>query len=570
MMKRYITILFWLICISSSYASTTWNLQGVDYKVDTLYHAKIGPGTTQTTLSLSGTVNLRVYYSTTELDNPNVDVKILMGRKNLTSKVTVPNIPLDYSDTKNVYFVGVNSDFFSADGPIGTTVSDGTLYKSYKGTGWFSFGIDNSKKLYFGEPYTTFKMVSPNAGQVSIKAVNVARSTNELILYTSLKGTSTGTSSDGVEVGAVAVDGGLKANGTTKMRVVSGPISGVGNMTIPSDGFVLSGTGFTTSPLLNMKIGEEFEITPTIYIDNKAVANITQMSGGCPVILKSGVIQNNQGLLDHLSTRQPRTSVGVNSEGNKMVILVVDGRLSGISEGVTSKDLAAIMLCTGCSDAINFDGGGSSTFYTNKFGILNVPSDGSPRAVKDGLYLSTPQIDDNEIKEIRFTDYVAKVEQNTAYTPNIYGYNSNGALIDTNVGDITLSCDSKLGVVQAGGKSIFCTGNGIFALTAKYKDIIASIPVTVVSQGGGVEENIDKREIVIFPNHIKTGENITLRLNGSGVVKIFSLNGQLLQVLNISGNNSIESISTNNLTSGIYFIEVETPSIRMTEKIIIE
>ena len=53
MKNSYSLLLFLLSCIPfGSFASTTWKLQNVEYRVDTLSHVVIGPGTTQTTLML--------------------------------------------------------------------------------------------------------------------------------------------------------------------------------------------------------------------------------------------------------------------------------------------------------------------------------------------------------------------------------------------------------------------------------------------------------------------------------------------------------------------------------------
>lgn len=280
MKYRIILILLLMLRFNTEInASLTWDLQGKTYTVDTLSHAVIGPGTTRTTLALDGAVKLKVFYTTTDMENPNVNLKLIMGKDNIKSYVTVPAMPASHDDSENIYFAGVNSDFIGGMGPVGTTVANGELYKSYKGTGWYAVGIDKDKKLYSGSPYTTFRMVSPNAGQASIKAVNNTRSSNELILYTSRLGSSTGTSGTGVEVGAVAVDGHLKSDGTTKMRVVTAPVKNSGNMNIPENGFVLSGTGFTADIIAKMQLGEEFEVTPTIYFDNVVKTGITEMSG---------------------------------------------------------------------------------------------------------------------------------------------------------------------------------------------------------------------------------------------------------------------------------------------------
>ncbi len=57
----------------------------------------------------------------------------------------------------------------------------------------------------------------------------------------------------------------------------------------------------------------------------------------------------------------PRTAFGLSRDRKTFVILAVDGRQPGYSEGATCADLADILLREGCADAINMDGGGSTS-----------------------------------------------------------------------------------------------------------------------------------------------------------------------------------------------------------------
>jgi len=87
--------------------------------------------------------------------------------------------------------------------------------------------------------------------------------------------------------------------------------------------------------------------------------------------------------------RHPRTVVGVSRDGEKLYILVVDGR-SEISRGMNWKELAKTIADAGAYDALNLDGGGSSTFVlrdpaTNELQILNHPSDKKERSVANVL-----------------------------------------------------------------------------------------------------------------------------------------------------------------------------------------
>jgi exopolysaccharide biosynthesis protein len=75
--------------------------------------------------------------------------------------------------------------------------------------------------------------------------------------------------------------------------------------------------------------------------------------------------------------RHPRTAVGVCPDG-KFIILVVDGRIPAHSNGATLYDLALFFKKLGATEALNLDGGGSSTFLVRKgeeFELLNTPAD---------------------------------------------------------------------------------------------------------------------------------------------------------------------------------------------------
>jgi len=83
---------------------------------------------------------------------------------------------------------------------------------------------------------------------------------------------------------------------------------------------------------------------------------------------------------------QPRTAIGVIDE-NHLVIVVVDGRDTGYSRGVTMTELAEIMVSLGATTAYNLDGGGSSEMWFDGE-VVNQPSNGGERATSDILYLA--------------------------------------------------------------------------------------------------------------------------------------------------------------------------------------
>ena len=75
----------------------------------------------------------------------------------------------------------------------------------------------------------------------------------------------------------------------------------------------------------------------------------------------------------------PRTGVGLSADGNKLILIVVDGRNGW--KGMTCIEMAKVLIELGADRAFNLDGGGSSTFWQKGVGVLNHPSDGVERVV---------------------------------------------------------------------------------------------------------------------------------------------------------------------------------------------
>jgi exopolysaccharide biosynthesis protein len=61
------------------------------------------------------------------------------------------------------------------------------------------------------------------------------------------------------------------------------------------------------------------------------------------------------------AARHPRTAVGLDARRRLAWLVTVDGRQPGFSEGASLDELTDILVSLGASDAINLDGGGSTT-----------------------------------------------------------------------------------------------------------------------------------------------------------------------------------------------------------------
>ena len=103
----------------------------------------------------------------------------------------------------------------------------------------------------------------------------------------------------------------------------------------------------------------------------KAVSANSLLTSGPLLVLDGKIVdQLNQ---KFNTNRHPRTAIGI-TPNNHLLAVVVDGR-SAEAQGMSTEELATLMNVLGCKDAMNLDGGGSSTAWINTHGIVNYPSD---------------------------------------------------------------------------------------------------------------------------------------------------------------------------------------------------
>ena len=251
----------------------------------------------------------------------------------------------------------------------------------------------------------------PNTDQVVAYSVKVDMSQNTLVAGYGNYDTSGSWSLVNVRNQAAAVE---RARGVNVVAAVNGD-------------FFNMATGEPTGTLVMNGIRVKDDATTqartwfAIDADNKAYIgtgelpeNTVEAIGGALVLIRDGAI--NLGEDDsYYTTKQPRTAVGVTADGD-VVIVVADGRQSPYSSGYNYMELAEKMLDLGCVDAINLDGGGSTTYLaqyagTDELTLANSPSDGREREVSSTLMV----VSNSEATGVFGSASVSPVNQ--IYTP---------------------------------------------------------------------------------------------------------------------------------------------------------
>ncbi len=502
MMKKILSTLFAVCTVFTTFASGQWTLRERTFDVDTVFHATVGPGTTQTSVYLTGPAVLHVFYTTIDLNNEFVNIHAVSGTDNSAGCENISSMAVRKSTDNAHYFAGVNADFFQTSGRVGEPLSncivEGEIFRLVNnGRVHFSSGKD------WVDIFKTKFSAKISNGTVSkkVSGINKALGTNDLALFTSRYASKTVTAEGVAEVTIKPVEGVVKC-GTTKFVVTSAPVT-TGGSAIPAGECVLAGSSSNVDFVSGLKEGDELTLTLNITSDGKDINDIVGQVGGLPEILHEGEILGTEASPSLLDPLHPRTAIGYNADRTKLVMLVVDGR--GVSAGVSSPDLAAIMLNTGCSYAMNLDGGGSSSLYIEALGTRNKPSDGKERAVANGVFAVANCPVDKTPETIEFVTKAISLPRYSYYTPTVYAYNKYGVLIDTDFKGYTLSCDDDFGTVTDDGKSLLCNGTGYKALRATYGDCTTSIPVKIVD----ASPRFRLSSVVVDPYNAYTSELVS-------------------------------------------------------------
>lgn len=270
---------------------------------------------------------------------------------------------------------GVNADFFDmADtgAPRGVGVDDGRVLHGPR-SGWTAtfavagssrarIGTRSVKAVVLGRP--RIRITNVNSPQVPIDGIG---------LYTPRWG-----SAPGYAVTEAAPQRNVRQVLIRRGRVVGNTRSV--DAGVPIRGRLLIGRGGGAADLAHrLPVGARARIAVSAQGAPRVAV------GGSGVLVASGeVVATDDGEL------HPRTAVGIDSDTGRILLVVVDGR-SELSRGYTLVEMAELMVRLGAEEALNLDGGGSSTMVVTPPGgaltVANSPSDGQQRPLPQGLEL---------------------------------------------------------------------------------------------------------------------------------------------------------------------------------------
>ena len=268
----------------------------------------------------------------------------------------------------------VNGDFaFPAGEPVGGLVTAGQMLRSPVPT-QHQLSVTSGGGLAAGTLAWSAQLVPSDLRPVVVVGVNVGRPAEGIVLYTPSFGPTTATNDFGSELVLRLVEPASRPQvaQTALVELVSFQ-EGRGNSAIPTEGLVMSGHGAGAAVLADLwhrlKTGA---VSRRGLLRVETSPNVTESVGGTPILVHDGrrwVADDGSGFV---AGRHPRTIVGWNE--TEILLVTVDGRQPGYSVGLSLPDAADLLRALGATEAINLDGGGSTTLAVGAT-VVNRPSD---------------------------------------------------------------------------------------------------------------------------------------------------------------------------------------------------
>lgn len=309
----------------------------------------------------------------------------------LVARMATPGLRLDYASPGKVSstapittalrrdraVAGVNADFFDigdTGAPLGIGVDRqrGVIHGPISGRN-NAFTLDAHNVADIARTFLKASIVRRGKPTISVTNLNAPTlASNGIGIFTSAWGSDARSRTvAGTPTREVVVRGGrVRAN---RRALGSGPVA--------RDTVVLVGVGDGARRLRNLRVGSRVSVK---YGVNTAATRVAV--GGSAVLLRGDDVVAPGDPAMH-----PRTAIGIDTDQNQVIIVTVDGRQAE-SRGLTLRETAVLLRRMGADEALNLDGGGSSSMLARESGetisVVNAPSDGHLRSVPNGLGFS--------------------------------------------------------------------------------------------------------------------------------------------------------------------------------------
>ncbi len=380
-----------------------------------------------------------------DLKAKNVQLKVLKA-KDLTDELMKIHDIANWHDSLNIGTViaAINANFWRAytNYPIGPTVIDGepVTMSSYKQ--WSSGFFDIDGRLYIDAFRLNAELILPNGQSLPINSANHRRDSTENVLYNrfaghfvprihtrdmksavsesledSLFNDSTEIEYQMEELMATIAEEKRLSNAEhsyTKiaLKYLDKPVInkeiecqvvsiGSGSVEIPENGCVIS-----LSPDSKFFIGNRPGIFKLRILTNQ-YQNILFKNAVCgtPRLVRQGIAKHEayeEGSKGRrfIHKMLPRTAIGTNKDKSKVFLVAIEiGSRSESTSGANLEQLADIMKQIGCHEAMNLDGGGSTTMIVDGYNVIYKSNPFHSRRIAVAIAIVETNFENNLLKD---------------------------------------------------------------------------------------------------------------------------------------------------------------------------
>jgi len=435
-----------------------------------------------------------------DLSNENVKVDSLVHKTSAFTLTTVRNLAKTYGA-----IAAVNGSFFDYDtgNAYGPVMSSGTfdLAATRDNTkDLATFSLDNMNNALFAYWDTKVELITPTGERKPIAAYNRYSGNYNYNMY--IIDSKWGPKTPGVSAKYPNWVEMVVENGVVKEFSQNKP-----GIAIPQNGYVVLATMGQDKYLLdNFKIGDPVAYDITLNVDK---TNMKMALTGSTLLVQDGkVLSKFTKYASGVNSREPSTAVGTTADGKTLIVATVDGR-SSTSIGMTVAELAAYMKELGCANAINYDGGKSTTMIARPAGTtgittINSPSDGEGGVANGlGIFSIGPK---GPVDTLLVTSYEDNVFVNTSRAFTARGLDKYMNPVDINPKDIKWSVTGVNGTFKE--NTFYPTTVGEAVVTAQLGEtVVGTCPISVLSTPVKLDLNYDKL-------NTEAGKSTTLALKG--------------------------------------------------------
>ncbi|MBQ9266884.1 MAG: phosphodiester glycosidase family protein [Clostridia bacterium] len=462
---------------------------------------------------------------------------------------------------------GINADFFQAKSgkgnSVGLAIEDSEVvssayYGNLEKNEFATFALDKNNSVF--ADYFTNEIILTSVKtkeSTSVGEINkFPRDFENIAIYTPAWGTHSHGSEEGLPLTEMVVEN----NKVVEIRYNEEAVE------IPENGFVVSALGagadFITQ---NFKVGGKVKLEVKFNID---VDHISLAVSGGAVLIKNGKIPEN--FDSNITGNNPRTAIASSKDESTIYLVTVDGRQKS-SLGMTQSALAEFLKEIGAYNAINLDGGGSTTMVARQLGdtnlsVVNNPSGGALRNVINGVGVFNSAPASNKVAKLVIEVDDTNVFKGKERNVTVKAYNKYFNPVEIKQSDVKWSYDGVPITVNNGvlsGDTV-----GMTMLKAKVGNATAEIEINILSDPQDL--SISPKKVTLssgkstsFTISAKNKNGYYGTLNNDEItwkIESFAIDGIMQE--KIPSDASLKNASFTATTSGDYIISVASGNIK--------